>query len=206
LTGRRALWRSYCPYCPAVWSRLRRLPLIWYISGWGRCPYCRRPLPVGRFLWELCGGLFAIGLVFWFGPGVEFYRHLALATFIAWELSLVWAEVPPPWGLVVLAEGFLALFAYLGAVNLPLAVVGGLLFVLSPVFSSRSQLSHWLAISGLLVGFLGLYELFLALLFTLPVDLVVRAKYRVSLSKVYAAVALGAVILSGPARELLELL
>jgi len=204
LNGRRAFWRSYCPHCPAVWSRLRRLPIVWYISAWGKCPYCRGSLPIGRFVWELCGGLFSISLMFWFGPGVEFYRHLALAVFIAWELSLIWAEVPPSWGFIAWAGSCLTLFTYLGALNLPLAIVGGVLLLSARIFASRSEFSHWLAISGLLVGFLGLFELFLALLFTLPIDWAVRVRYRVLLSKVYAAVALGAVILSGPAKELLE--
>ncbi len=203
LKGWVALRRGFCSHCELGWSRWRRLPLVWYLATLGRCPHCGRALSGSRLVWELCGGIFAIALILWFGPGVEFYRHLALSALLAWELSLVLARIPPSWALIGWSLGLGAILVYLGAIGLLQALLGGVALLAGRGFYRRLGVAHVLAISGLLGGFLGHYQLFFALFVALLVDLILRIRRRRLLYQIYAGVALGAVLFSGPLQEII---
>jgi leader peptidase (prepilin peptidase)/N-methyltransferase len=82
--------RSHCRHCDYVIKPVENIPMISFVFLKGRCSNCLEPISLRYPLVEFLTAVAAVGLVWWFGVGLEF---LAAFIFISFGICIAFIDL-----------------------------------------------------------------------------------------------------------------
>lgn len=87
------LGRSYCPHCHKKLAWFDLIPLLSYLMTKGQCRYCKKPIGIKNFIFELVLGIL-IAAMFWQSGWQDSFWQLGLKVFFITTLvTLTWTDL-----------------------------------------------------------------------------------------------------------------